>query len=516
MTRQELCQILGLPVDTPAAALVQARAGRCAEIELALRGEDLPKPVKLKLRQESALLATALDLIAELEVIGRIEAFLAEIAAEFAKPGPVLGVIRLCLGKLKPLVPEVKDEGTRFGFEKKLIEIEERVGRLAEPAETPAVSEGTRERIEGYFAEMAAELAKPAPGRGVVRLCLNKLKPLVEGINDETMRYGWEKRIAQIEDRMGLRVSTAPFPPAKELTPPVVETADRGGAPPVIEPKPAPPRSPKPARATRPKAGPAGGTLLQLRPVASERPGPRLGPPIHFVARPRFVLGRRRASVDFVTAFLPENQDNHQKNERISRINTTLFVRDNQIWVQDGELMTDGEAKPSANGTLIDGRPITAAEAFSFTKERRLKVGLHNYELAVLQLPATAPQGPMLAAAAGTLSTLPVRLVAGGPAGCIRFMPTTGREVTVMAVWLFTDAAVGTDPQSAVRLEQGRLPAVAARVHHWQGGFWLEAPAVGESVVMLDDSRLAAGEVVPLQAAHGVCLGDLRYELLVS
>jgi hypothetical protein len=514
MTREELCGLLGLPPETPPAELIQARARRLAEIDFALREEDLPKPVKLKLHQEVGLLEPVHDLIAELEVISHIEAYLAEIAAEFAKPNAVRGVVRLCLSKLKPLVPEVKDEATRFGFEKQVIEIEERIGGLVEPVEPPPVSGGTRERIEGYFTEIAAELAKPDPGRGVVRLCLGKLKPLVDEIQDETVRYGYEKRLVQIEDRMGLRVSTAPFLFAKGRTPPAAKPEGGGG----LEPGPAAraePKPPAPPAPAGPTPGPARGTLLELSPVRGEGTLRQPGPPIHFVARPRFVLGRRRASVDFATAFLPENDENHRKNETISRINTTFFVKDSQIWVQDGELQADGKVKPSTNGTVVDGQQITAAKALSFTKERRLKVGQHNYELAVLQLPAAAPEGPPLAAAGGTLSTQPTQVASRGPAGCLRFL-ATGREVGVMAVWLFTDAALGSDPQSAVRLEPAGLPPVAARFHHWQGGFWLEAPPGGKSAVMLDERRLAAGEVVPLRAAHVLRLGELSYDVRVS
>lgn len=330
----------------------------------------------------------------------------------------------------------------------------------------------------------------------------------MDEIQDEAVRFSYEKRLVQIEDRMGLRVSTAPFLFAKGRTPAAAKPEGEGGfeAGPVAR---AEPKTPAPAA---PMLEPARGTLLELSPMRGEGTLRRAGPPIHFVARPRFVLGRRRASVDFATAFLPENDENRRKNETISRINTTFFVKDNQIWVQDGELQADGKVKPSTNGTVIDGQQITAARALSFTKERRLKVGQHNYELTVLQLPAAAPEGPPLAAAGGTLSTQPTQVASRGPAGCVRFL-ATGREVGVMAVWLFTDAAVGSDPQSAVRLEAAGLPPVAARFHHWKGGFWLEAPPGGKGAVVLDERRLAAGEVVPLRAAHVLRLGDLSFEV---
>jgi hypothetical protein len=220
--------------------------------------------------------------------------------------------------------------------------------------------------------------------------------------------------------------------------------------------------------------------------------------PIHLVARPRFVLGRRRASVDFATIFLPENDANRQKNETISRINTTFFIKDNQIWVQDGEILPDGKTRPSTNGTIIDAQSITAPIALHFTKERRLKLGQFGYELAVLQLPAVSPDGPVARAATDTaLTTKPTRMLPQRPLGCLRFLPVGCREMAVAAVWLFSEATIGSAAQCAVRLEQPGLPPVTVRFHHWQDSFWLEVPAGGASAVTLDERPLAAGEVLP-------------------
>lgn len=452
MTREELCDLLGLPADTPAAEVVRARARRFSEIALSLREEDLPKPVKLKLQQETALLESANDLVAQLEIIGRAETYFAEIAAEIAKPNAVRGVIRLCLSRIKPLVPEIKDEAVRFGFEKRIIEIEERLGPERKPsAAVPSMPP---------FASIPSPPPPPA---------------------------------------------SAP-PAAAPTAPPPSELRAAG---------PTSPAAPKPV--PKPSAlSPTRGTLLQLVPVRIEGTLRQPAPPIHLVARPRFVLGRRRASVDFATVFLPENEANRQKNETISRVNTTFFLKGNQIWVQDGEVLAEGKVKPSTNGTIIDGQSITAAIALNFAKERRLKLGQFGYELAVLQLPAVSPDGPLAVPAAITISTQPTQMVPQRPLGCLRFLPVTCREVVVTAVWLLSEATLGSAPQCAVRLEQPGLPPVAVRFHHWQDGFWLEVPAGGASAVALDEHRLAAGEVLPLQPAHVIRLGNLNYELRIS
>ena len=260
---------------------------------------------------------------------------------------------------------------------------------------------------------------------------------------------------------------------------------------------------------------PVPGTFLQLLPRPAEGTGRPSGPPIHFVARPRFVLGRRLAAVDFAACFLPENPGNRQKTETISRVNTTLFLKGNQILLQDGEIVDEGKFKASTNGTILDGQAVTTAVPVDFTRERRLKLGQSDYELAVVQLPAVAPGGPLTPPTA-TLSTQPTLILSQRPLGCLRFRPVSCRDVRVAAVWMFSEAVVGSGAQSAVMLDVPGVPPVAARFHHWREGFWLEVSVEGKSVITLDDRQRAAGDVVPLQPHHQLRIGDLSYDLRVS
>ena len=546
MTREDLCQFLNLPPDTPPAALLQARAARMAEVQAALGETGLPKPVKMKLLQEAAWLASAGDLVVQLEITVKIETYFGDIKAEQAKPGASRGVIRLCLGKLKPLILEVKDETARFDFEKRVVEIEERLVLDVKPQ--PARPSGASEppcavpasvprrpstppvaapppvprpevvaRLEAYFVEIDAEMAKPKISRAVVQRCMDGIGSLLGQIPDETARKGYEKRIAQLEDRLSR--TRSPFDSQREgkgagpAVPPAVPAVAGG---------PGQPRSPQPIpeAAAPPKAGEklVRGTLLQLIPTRGQGTLRKAGTPIHLVARSCFLLGRRRTSVDFVTAFLPENAENRLKTDTISRTNTTFFVKDNQIWVHDGGLLADGKIKPSMNGSFIDGQAISAPVALDFAKERRLKLGQFGFELAGQHLAAIAPEGPLVAAAAAAAgpSTRPTQRAPQRPLGCLRFQSLTCREITVEAVWLLSEATFGSDARCAVRLERPGMPATAARVHFWQDAFWLEVPRGGKSVVVLDDRPLAAGEVVALRSAHALRLGDQSYELRIS
>jgi predicted component of type VI protein secretion system len=58
---------------------------------------------------------------------------------------------------------------------------------------------------------------------------------------------------------------------------------------------------------------------------------------------------------------------------------------------------------------------------------------------------------------------------------------------------------------------------VALRVHHWQGGFWLEVPREAAGLqVELDGRPLGPGTSSALQAAHQLRLGSLQFEVKVA
>jgi hypothetical protein len=508
MTRLELINLLSLPPETTASALLKARAARLAELQDQLQQEGLPKPVKIMLNRELADLRTpaANELEAQLERISRAETLLEGIDDEMAKSGWTRGVVELLCRKLEPLVPGIPEEDERLKFEKRLIEIAEKIKVVASPAPPPtpaqvdpkpaAVSSmpphDVASRLEAYFAEITRERTKPLPSRGVVRLWLQKISAAIDQLPDEATHLACEKRVIEIE--YWLDGSQPPWPkPAK------TESREQTPLPPNRPQKPIP------------------GTLLQLLPKAADGTLRRTGPPIHFVVRPRFILGRHRLKADFVTRFLPSTPANDQKTESISRVNTTLTVKGSQLWINDGEIMEDGKIKPSA-GTLIDGQPLTTTPLqLNFSKERRLKLGQSGYELTALHLPAMAPEGPTggMKALDDTDSSQATVVLPSHPFGCMRFLGVSSREVEVQAVWLFSDAAIGAGLNCAVVLDGAGLPAVALHVHHWEKGFWLVVPG-GKSKVQLDGKPLAGGEVCALQGAHQLVLGTLHYELKVS
>jgi hypothetical protein len=325
---------------------------------------------------------------------------------------------------------------------------------------------------------MEAERAKPAPARAALRLCLDKAKPLLNGLPEGELRFEWEKRWASAEESLA-----ANRPPL------------------AVSPRPEAPT------ATRDLVG----TVLELRPLEIAGTLRRLAPTVRIVARTHFTLGRK-GSADFTTQFWPESEENRQKTRTISRINTTLFFRGSQVCIQDGQIGEDGAAIPSTNGTIVDDQRIGAATTLNFAKERRLKLGQCFFEVRALQFPALAAESPWTERPKAASSVRQVPAMPDSPSGCIRFWPASLPPVPVFVIWIFSEITLGSGASAAVMLNRS-LPAVAGRIHYFDGGFWFKVPDDGKSMVTLDHRPRSAGDIVPLQTIHELRIGDIGFDI---
>jgi len=382
MTWPELCGVLEVPLETPPGELLAAWDRRRSEIGAALTGGGQAKPVKMRLRDELRNLEAAADI-------------------------------------------------------------------------APALRQAAE--IDGYLAEFAAEAAKPAPIRGVLQLCLERARAILPDLAVRDIRFACEKRLAEASERLA------------------AATAAPTGAP---------------------------GSILELAALPSPATPRRPPALIRLVARPHFTLGRSEES-SFPARFQPETEETRQRTSTISRINTTLFLRGQQIWVQDGQLCPDGAVRPSLNGTLLDNRPLARAAPLNLAGESRLQLGQYGYDVRAVWLPPAAPAGPAMQPAG---PPAPPKQ----PGGCIRFTAAAGSSVT--AIWILTDAAFGSGPGVAIRLDRS-LPAMAWRFHLWRDRFWLEAPRAPSGVLNLDGRPRAAGEILELQPPHELNLGPHQFRL---
>jgi hypothetical protein len=333
-------------------------------------------------------------------------------------------------------------------------------------------------QIARYLAEFEPEGATPAPARVSLRLCLDKAKALLNGLPEGELRFEWEKRWASAEESLA-----AKQPPFAVAPGPEAPIATGAGA----------------------------GTVLELRPLEIEGTLRRSAPMVRIVARTHFTLGRK-ASANFTTRFWPESEENRQKTSTISRINTTLFFRGRQVCIQDGQIGEDGAAIPSRNGTIVDDQRIGAATVLNFAKERRLKLGQCLFEVRALQFQATSAESPWAERPNPVPCVPQAPAPPDRPSGCIRFWPAGLRHAPLIGIWIFSELALGSGAVAAVMLDHP-LPAVAGRIHYFDGGFWLGVPDDGKSVVTLDGRRRSAGDVVPLQACHELRLGEIGFEV---
>jgi hypothetical protein len=247
-------------------------------------------------------------------------------------------------------------------------------------------------------------------------------------------------------------------------------------------------------------AAPDPGLVLRLVPQAGGAATAQMTPPLRIVARPRFLLGKELLQSASLADFLAPNSFGP-----VGRVQAVLTLRDDEILIQDG----NGEKK-SVNGTKLDDEALPAAPVpASFAHDRTLLLAT-VFSLTARHLPGDAPAGPPLGSAikVSVNRTVQVRNLTGA----MRFAPTGGLPLPVVALWLFTDATIGTAPACAVCLPATGLAEMHARVHHWQGGFWIENLRSGPGVG-LGDRALPKGEAVPLHQGDVLKLGNVAYDV---
>lgn len=248
---------------------------------------------------------------------------------------------------------------------------------------------------------------------------------------------------------------------------------------------------------------PAPGLVLRLLPKAGTAFTGTVPPPLRFVARPRFLLGKELLQSSSLADFLAPNSFGP-----VGRVQAVLSIRDDEILIQDG----NGEKK-SVNGTKLDDESLAPSPVpASFTRDRTLLLAT-VFELTARHVPGEAPGGPPLSDA--LQQSINRTVVIKNITGAMRFLAKGDLPLPVFAVWLFTDATIGTAPACAVPLPGSGLADLHARVHHWQDGFWIENLRSGVAV-RLGDHPLAKGEALPLRHGDALTLGNITYDVHVE
>jgi len=326
-----------------------------------------------------------------------------------------------------------------------------------EAAEPIATQLRIAAEFERFYAEYLAEQSKRIPVHGVLALCLAKARDLVPQIIDPELRFRCEKKLA----------------------------ASSSTALPISDPvAPAPSDEP--------------GSRLELRPVEAGNSQSDRDGSIRLIARSQFTLGRQGAA-DFVTRFRPETPENLRKTSTISRVNTTLFLAEDHVWIQDGQICEAGPPRPSRNGTLIDEIPLAAPIPLDLSDERRLRLGQFGFEVKVRAFPTDGD--------------------AAAPAGCVGFaavgprQPGTGSDrFDARILWMLSEVIIGSGARAAIRLPPP-APLVAARIGYSQQIFHLELPGNAPSLVTLDGARCEPGSRLRLNDDQDLCIHHQRFKL---
>lgn len=332
-------------------------------------------------------------------------------------------------------------------------------------------------------------------------LLLETARELATVLRNSSARVCFEAELAALAQRV--EELLAPPPPAPPPLPP--PPAPRSLPPPPLPPPPDPidaTVSEPPTEA--PPAKPDLGLVLMLVPKAGTAFTGPIPATLRFVARPRFLLGREMTDAPSLADYLVPNAF-----KPVSRIHVTFNLKNDEIMIQDGS----PEKGRTPNGSKLDDEALTASpQPASFGQERTLLLGT-VFSLSAQHLPGEATEGPPLG---DTIkNSLNRTAVIRSLTGAMRFQGKADLPVPYTAVWLFSDATIGSAAGAAVVLPQAGLAEQHARVHHWQDGFWIENLRSG-AAVRIGDRPLTKGEAAALRSGDVLTLGSVSYDVFVG
>jgi hypothetical protein len=234
-------------------------------------------------------------------------------------------------------------------------------------------------------------------------------------------------------------------------------------------------------------------------------------PGLRFTARPQFVFGRQRDVCDLVTWFLPRSPENDEFTRSMSKVHVFAAASAQGIFFR---------TPPETNGATLSTPERSR-------KLRTLEPGEKFEEFARLSMSA----GPGVSFTVDILhheaegSVPPTAdndaLWPGPPVeekfatGCIVLRPVHRPPAFRNCLWLFTEAAFGSDEGLPLYIPDPGLASVQGRIHHYRGCFWVENSAPGNAV-SVDGTVLRPGELAPLCTGMKVRLGKMEFTARVE
>ena len=215
-----------------------------------------------------------------------------------------------------------------------------------------------------------------------------------------------------------------------------------------------------------------------------------------------FRIGRL-GHVEFVTRFLPRNKANDTKSKRLSKVHVTAKCQEKQILLFDGDGRRK-ETSSSANGSTFQGKPLSATSPLPLVESGELQLA-RVYSISVISLLRETNEVPVIV----NLNdwTGPIAENASSLNGVIVFIPNERSDVDV-TLWLFSAATFGVSGSSLDFTLPGSGPTIGA-LRYFGGCFWIEQKST--AALLVNDLRLAIGEIAPLMTGQSVEVNGIKY-----
>jgi len=229
-------------------------------------------------------------------------------------------------------------------------------------------------------------------------------------------------------------------------------------------------------------------------------------PVLRLTARPQFAIGRQRDACDLITWFLPRDPENDEFTRGMSKTHVVAAATNQGIFFR---------TLPETNGATLStperSRKLRTDEpGEKFEEFARLSmsagpgvfytVDMHHHEAEGSVPPAA--DNDSLWPGPGVEETFAT--------GCVVLRPVQHAPAFRHCIWLFTEAAFGSDEGLPLYIPDPSLASIQGRIHHYRGCFWVEnsAPA---AAVRVEGTLLRVGELAPLCSGMKLRLGKMDF-----
>jgi serine/threonine protein kinase len=220
-----------------------------------------------------------------------------------------------------------------------------------------------------------------------------------------------------------------------------------------------------------------------------------------------FRIGRL-GHVELVTRFLPRNKANDTKSKRLSKVHVTAKCEGKQILLFDGDGRRT-KVSGSANGSTFQSKILSPTSPLPLVESGELQLA-RVYSINVIPLLKETDEVPVIANLNDWIG--PIAESAPSLNGVIVFIPSERSEV-VVTLWLLSTATFGVTGSSLDFTLAGAGPTIGA-LRYLGGSFWIEQKSTAS--VLVDDLRLAIGEIAPLTTGQTVEMNGVKYAVNIE